>query len=371
MQKPNLASTQALAEVERLIAKQRSPGAQYLFASPHAVLAESNIGVANLATGRAVTSRTTFNAFSVTKTITAAAILQLAEQGQLDLDAPVSKYVDLPPNPAGPTIRQTLTHRGGFANPNPLPWVHLAAEHTRFDPARFVHDTLQQHGRPKRRPGERVAYSNVGYLLLGEVIARVSGQAYVEYVQQRLIQPLQLPESETLAFKINQAQLRAHGTLVRRSLLNLVFGWFVDRSRFTASQHGQWLQLRHLQLNGDAYGGLIANARGLAHYALSLLAGDTLVSAASRDLLFGPARDAEGQSLGHSLGWFIGHLDGEPYAAHAGGGIGYYSELRAYPRLARASVLMLNGTGVKDVRLLDRIDGRLLAQNLTASGSAR
>ncbi len=350
------ADARAGAALDRLLACQRSPGVQYMFLSADAVLAEHNAGIADLVAQVPVTERTTFNAFSVTKTFTAAAILQLAEQRRLDLDAPLAQYLEPWAFAASPTIRQTLAHSAGFANPNPMSWVHLAEEHATFDKATFVRDVSRANRRLKSPPGEKVAYSNLGYLLLGEIIERVSGQPYVECVQRQLIEPLRLRDGEALAFTIERPQQHARGTLKRWSLLDLAFGLFLSRKRYIAARSGAWLQLRDLYVNGAAYGGLIGNARGFARYLQALLGRDDYLSAANRALLLSPARSRAGRDLGRSLGWFIGRLCGQTYFAHAGGGGGYYSEIRVYPDIGRASVVMFNRSGIRDERFLDRID---------------
>jgi CubicO group peptidase (beta-lactamase class C family) len=348
--------------LDRLIAGGRSPGVQYLFVSADAALYSYNGGMANLPGRVPVSDRTTFNGYSVTKTFTATAILQLAEQGRLDLDRPIAQYVDRFPYAKSPTLRQTLTHTGGFPNPNPLSWIHLADEHAAFGRARFVDGVLRSNDRLKSEPGRRYAYSNVGYLLLGEVIEKVSGQAYTDYVEQHLIRPLQLHDGETLAFSITQQQEHARGYLERWGLLNLVLGFFIDRDRYVDARSGRWSQLRDLYVNGAAYGGLIGNARGFARYLQALLGRDYL-SPKSRALLFMPARGPGDAELARSVGWFAGSLKGESYFAHPGGAAGFYCEIRIYPHIARASVVMLNRTGIRDERLLDRIDGFFLADH--------
>jgi D-alanyl-D-alanine carboxypeptidase len=349
-----LPSAQAHRTLDELIAQGAAPGVQYMFVSADAVLHAHHAGVASLSAGVPVSEGTTFNAYSITKTFTTAAVLQLAEQGRLDLDRPIASYLDRFPYPKSPTLRETLAHTGGFPNPNPMSWVHLAEEHDAFDSRQFVDTVLRENPRLKSEPGRSYAYSNVGYLLLGAVIEKVSGLSYPQYVQRHLIDPLQLRGSEALGFSIAQQHARGH---VRRwGLVNLLLGWFIDRDRFVDWRGGRWVQLRNLQVHGTAYGGLIGNAAGLARYAQALLGRGEIVSARSRELLFSPARTDDGQELARSLGWFKGELNGQTYYSHAGGAAGYYCELRIYPRIGRASVVMFNRTGIRDERLLDRID---------------
>ena len=351
---PEQATRQAL---DALVADGDTPGFQYVFASGDELLLAHHGGLANPRAQLPVEVDTTFNAYSVTKTFTSAAVLQLVEQGRIDLDCPIAQYCDRWPQSAA-TVRQTLLHTAGFANPNPLPWVHLDHERAAFDRRRFVDDLLRTQGRPISKPGARYAYSNIGYLLLGELIERVSGQPYAQYVAQHLIAPLRLCNGETLAFDIPKRATHARGTLKRFGWLNAVAGFVIDRDRLVDDTAGRWVQFRNHHVNGDAYGGLIGNAHGLARYVQALLARDDFLSPVSRALLFttqpapGPAR---------SLGWFMGRLDDEPWCAHPGGGAGYYSEVRVYPRVGRASVVMFNRAGIRDEHILDRLDRFLVA----------
>lgn len=163
-----------------MVAKRATPGLQYAFVSGDALLFAHHAGSADLLALRPVTERSTFNAYSVTKTFTAAAVVQMAAQRRVDLDGPIVRYLHRWPQIGAATVRQALLHTAGFANPNPLRWVHLAEEHGAFDRARFVEEVMHAHGRPIAKPGARYAYSNIGYLVLGELIEQVSGQPYVD-----------------------------------------------------------------------------------------------------------------------------------------------------------------------------------------------
>ena len=343
-----------------MVERREAPGVQYLFLSADAVLFEHHAGLANVTHGQPVSTRTTFNAYSLTKTLTAAATLQLAEQGLVDLDRPIAQYLDQYPYPASPTVRQTLLHRGGFPNPNPLSWVHLAGEHAAFDEASFVRDVMARHAKVDAAPGASYKYSNIGYLLLGAMIEKHSGMRYAQYIERRIFAPLGLTDDQTLAFTIVNPQNHANGHLARWSLLNFVLGFFIDRRRLIDARTDGWVSFRHHQVNGAAYGGLIANAGGLARYLQALLGYGAVFSPTLRGQLLAPVPEPAGGEPRRTLGWFVGRLGDETYLAHAGGGAGYYCEARMYPRLGRASVVMFNCTGMRDQRLLDRIDEPLV-----------
>lgn len=130
---------------------------------------------------------TRFRLGSVTKQFTAAAILQLQDRGQLDVQAPVSTY--LPDYPDGDriTLHHLLTHTAGIPNltnfPDYLEWMRLPTTPDDLI-ARFNDRPLEFE------PGEEYRYSNSGYILLTQVIETVSGQSYTDYLAEHLLRPL-------------------------------------------------------------------------------------------------------------------------------------------------------------------------------------
>ncbi len=129
----------------------------------------------------------------MTKLFTATAVMQLRERGQVELDRSARDYVhDFPLRSASGreiTVRHLLSHSSGIANPIPIKWVHLADE-----PAVTL-DTLtgrllNKYHRLTFEPGSRYAYSNLGYLVLGQLVERVSGVSFPQYVQQHILSHL-------------------------------------------------------------------------------------------------------------------------------------------------------------------------------------
>lgn len=335
-----------------LIAGRGAAGAQYLALRGGRTLHEHGVGVADAAAARPVTPQTTFNLYSITKTITAAAVLALAEAGRLDLEAPIGAVAGVAGLEAYGSVRETLLHRAGFRNPNPLRWIHRAEAHATFDEPAFVRD-LVSGLRGSRRALRRSGYSNLGYLLLGLAVERAAQASFREAVRRLVLEPLRPAADELLGFTIERPEQHAPGHLRRRGLLDLALGLFVDRSLVVHSRDAQWVRLHLHHVNGSAYGGLIGNARGLARFAQAVIGSANGLSASVRTRLIelvpgpGPAR---------SLGWFGGRCGRHRWLAHAGGGLGYYGELRLYPDLGCVSVLLTNGPGLVDARCLDRLD---------------
>lgn len=343
--------------LNRMVQEREAPGIQYAMLDENGVVFAGQAGKADLEEGAEVTAATLFQGFSVTKTFTAAAVVKLSLEGKVSLDAPISRYVpELANGRATPTVRQVLAHTAGYANPIPMAWVHLAEDHARFDGQAFVDRMIREHGKAERAPGEKFAYSNVGYVFLGEVIRRVSGRPYTQYVEEELIAPLRLPPGAQLQFEMKSPAPYARGYIARFSFLNASLGWFIDRDAFMSGSYDGWNQFRKTQVDGAAFGGLIGNAAGFSRYLQALLKAEPPFTLSLQKELFAQQKTSAGEAIGMALSWFVGQTDSEPYFDHAGGGGGFYCEIRLYPQSRRASVLMSNRTGIKNDHLLDRID---------------
>jgi D-alanyl-D-alanine carboxypeptidase len=149
--------------------------------------------------------------YSVTKTMLAAATLRLVEQGRLDLDVSVNSLL---PNVAVPnevTLRHVLHHIGGVPDYGPMPDYHQAVAAHPESPwtvTEFLDRTLA-HGL-RSSPGERFAYSNIGYLLVRLIIERVTGLSLQEALTEHLFAPLGL-RGTAVVTSLTDAQLLASG----------------------------------------------------------------------------------------------------------------------------------------------------------------
>jgi D-alanyl-D-alanine carboxypeptidase len=176
----------------RQIRSNAAPGVQYVVVSREGAIFAQAVGWADIAEQRRLLLETTMMIYSMTKTITAAAVLQLVEQGKISLGASVKIY--LPDIPYGErlTIRHLLAQTSGTPNAIPLRWVHLPEEHPAFDERATFRKILAENARSKFTPGEKFAYSNIAYWLLGQVIERVTGGSYRDYIVQNVFRRLNL-----------------------------------------------------------------------------------------------------------------------------------------------------------------------------------
>jgi D-alanyl-D-alanine carboxypeptidase len=146
-------------------------------------------GLANAEHGVPATMDTRFYIASVSKTFTAAAILQLRDAGKLTVDDPLSRFVPDFPRADRITIRQLLTHRSGIAQDASAPDYFARATHP-FTLLEAV-DQIRK-APPAAEPGARRAYANPNYVLLALVVERASGEPYADYLRRHVFAPLQM-----------------------------------------------------------------------------------------------------------------------------------------------------------------------------------
>jgi len=355
--------------VERLLAELvrngKTPGLQYIVVTPSTTLFEYHAGFADLSAGKPLLADSTLMAYSMSKTVTAAAVLQLVDGERVHLDDPVARYVEWQPYGPEPTIRQLLSHTSGIPNPIPLRWVHLAAAHQHFSDRNALRAVLRQHPRLAFAPGTRFAYSNIGYWLLGAVIEEATGQAFASYVTDRVLRPLGIAAYE-LAYTVPDAARHAAGYLEKYSWMNLVKPWLIDRA-LIGGYEGRWLRIRDHYPNGAAFGGLVGMAAGFGKFLQDQLQSHSrLFSDTAKALLVEQQRTPAG-SIPMTLGWHMATSGSAWYFFKEGGGGGFHSMMRLYPAMKIGTVLMTNATGMNVRRVLDACDSSLLAPTSTTA----
>jgi CubicO group peptidase (beta-lactamase class C family) len=186
---------QALPQIETMLLDRikdlRIPGLAYGIVIDDEVVVAKGLGVRDIATGAPVDADTVFRIASMTKSFTALAILKLRDAGKLNLDDPVARYVpelalwQLPTKDSGPvTVRHLLNHSAGFPEDNPYADRLLAMK-----PA-ALSDWLNAGVPFASATGSAFEYSNLGFMILGEVVSRVSGRPFQTYVTEEILLPL-------------------------------------------------------------------------------------------------------------------------------------------------------------------------------------
>ncbi len=333
------------------VKRNKSPSVQYLFFDNNDIIDSFKGGFADIKNKLSSDVNTTYNAFSLTKTFTALSVLQLFERGKVDINNPVIEY--LPSFPYGQeiTINQLLNHTSGIPNPIPLSWIHLEAEHIAFNRNMFFDNVFNKYNQVNKKMVDKFSYSNLGYVILGQLIEKVSGMDYEEYVSENIFKKLLL-EPKDLDFRIVDKEKHAKGYHKRISLSNFILGFFIDKNKFMEESESGWKPFKNFYVNGASYGGLIGRPEAFMRYIQELLKDDSsLISFNCKKRLF-----QENGNTGMCLSWFKGELNGVRYFCHSGGGGGYYSEMRIYPSIKKGSVIFFNRSGMSDERYLDKVD---------------
>ncbi|HMS64524.1 MAG TPA: serine hydrolase domain-containing protein [Ignavibacteria bacterium] len=353
-----------MKEVEEILNKEirdnKTPGVNYLVFNRDKLIYNFKGGFADVENNIKINDLTTFNAYSITKTFTALAVLQLAEKNELNIKDPAIKYLPEFPYQGEITIQQLLAHTAGIPNPVPLSWIHLTEDHQTFDRNKFFEKVMSKNNHVKTHPNEKFSYSNLGYVLLGQLIEKVSGMKYEDYIRKNILLPLNIEKSE-LDFTINNPGDHAKGYHKNYSLSYLILGLFIDKTKYMGNTEGKWISFKNNYVNGVSYGGLIGTANAFVKYIQELLKTDCrLISKEYKSFLFTENHTNNNKPTGMCLSWYCGQLNGEKYFTHAGGGGGYYCEIRIYPGKESGSVIMFNRTGMKDERFLDKPDSCFL-----------
>ena len=259
-------------------------------------------GLADLDGGVPLTPTTRFDVGSVTKQFVAAAVLLLVEDGRLALDDDIRQYVPELPDPgAVVTLDHLLTHTGGVRD-----WTGLQMLARGEETALAL--TLRQGGL-NFAPGAEWSYSNSGYVLLKEVVARVAGAPFSEVARERLFEPLGMTSTEYA----EDPQDGTHGRLA-------VAYQEVD---------GRWEPGVLSRPERGGGGGLLSTARDLLIWNAALE--DGRLGAFVTDALQRPARLQSGREIGYARGLFLDRIGGHRAVWHSGSAGAYKTLVARFP----------------------------------------
>jgi D-alanyl-D-alanine carboxypeptidase len=314
-----LADTQPawLAAVSREVAERgaddRFSGVVLVARGGKALLREAR-GFADVERRVPLRMETRFNLGSMNKMFTAVAIAQLAQAGKLRFEDTIGAHLPDYPNKdaaARVTLHQLLTHTSGIGN------IFGPAYESRRDTLLRVADYLALFATEPLRfePGARWEYSNGGYIVLGAIVERVSGQSYDEYVRQRIFEPAGMKRTGALAKTELPPDAAAGLTRSRQS------------------------NLEHLPGRGSPAGGGYSTAADLLRFSEALL-GHRLLSREHTELvLAGKATTPRGK---YGYGFSERFVSGQRVVGHNGGFPGVNAELHVLPATREVVVVLSN-----------------------------
>jgi D-alanyl-D-alanine carboxypeptidase len=315
------ASTLAAAKtaVLQVMNGNHIPGSEVAAVQNGILLIDRGYGLANIRTKRRVTADTHFEIGSVTKQFTAAAILQLKEQGKLRLSDPLGKYVPEYPRAKNVTIEQLLWQVSGIPNYTEANHFVSIASHSAggLGPALALIKNEPLHF----KPGTRWEYSNTNYLLLGAIAARVSHMPWSRYLRENvfsragLMQTAFVEDEPHLQNMASGYQLNKKGAVVAAPLL-----------------HSAWA--------GGA-GAIVSTAADLVKWDGAFFGGE-VISPADVTLATTAHTLPSGRSTKYGFGWVIDTFDGEKRIWHNGGTSGYGAQNEYFPDLHEAVAALAN-----------------------------
>jgi CubicO group peptidase (beta-lactamase class C family) len=278
--------------VQTELRQRHIPGLSLAVVRDGKVVLARGYGLANVEDKTPAAADTVYELASVSKQFIAAGIMIVVQEGKVDLDAPVSRYLtDSPAAWKDITVRHLLTHTAGLMRQDRLGPRGAPSEEEQFKAVAGL--------KVDAAPGEKWAYSNVGYNLLGLVIQRVTGKSWDAFLTERVFRPLGMSNTRRLDASVNVPN-RAVG-----------YVWTGEAWRKAPSTP------RNL-----AAGGLLTTVTDLAKWDAALYT-DTPLTRASRDLMWTPARLKDGSVVktgprSYGFGWALSEVRGHKLVAHGG-----------------------------------------------------
>jgi len=307
----------------------RVPGAQVAVMLDGRTIWSEGFGLADLEQRVAVTPLTRFRIGSISKSLTSAALGLMVEEGRLDLDAPIQRYVpSFPPKPWPITTRELAGHLAGVRHYRGNEF--LLNRH--FDDvvaglAVFENDSLLFE------PGTRYSYSSYGWNLVSAAVEAAAGQPFLQLMQSRVFGPLGMTRTTP---DLLDTLLSNRGRYYDRDSTGMPYtnSPAVDNSY-------KW-----------AGGGFLSTAEDLCRFGSALLRPGFLRPETVR-ALWSTQHTRDGRATGYGMGWFVGpDSTGRFTAEHGGGSIGGTAILIIYPDAKLVVTILTNLTGAGGLRTL-------------------
>lgn len=322
-----------------------APGLAYAVVTDGEITTVGARGLMIASGDQEITPDTPFLTGSISKSFTALAVMQLVEAGSVDLDAELSRYLDVfSSRPAGAiTIRQLLSHTSGYST-----LQGNAPHEDRADAPDEIERRVARVAalQPSYPPGARWEYSNVNYLILGRLIEVVSGRDYETYIERSILEPIGMERSFVADGVTHEAMATGHRP------------WFGAKVPLARNK---------LARSAGPQGGVVASANDLALYMRVMLNGqDDLLSADGKAMMMRPASDA---SPRYGFGWFIG----EGSVWHSGASPGVETLMTLVPAERKGVVVLTNaGSGVgfaETTQLRSGVTARAIGLDYDGEGS--
>jgi CubicO group peptidase (beta-lactamase class C family) len=367
-------SVQNAAEFEsylqKLVDNGTVPGLSLVIVKDDSIVYSKGFGWADKPRKMPANPQSVYHWYSITKIVTAIAILQLQEQVKLQLDDSVTRYlpffkVKYPSNTSQViTIRNLLNHSAGLPNPQfrLFRWIHYEGDPS-VNQTDLVKKVMPNFSKLLFEPGEDSRYSNFDYMVLGAIIEKVTGQTYEEYVRQHILQPLGMNHTDFIYTKAMEPFEAAGANPVWNKWT--LFIPFIKGS-VVREKSGNYLWLKRFYNDQTPSTALIGSAEDAARLAIAYLNKGELNGhrILTEQSIVTMTHDSHIEMKAHKpnyffrqgIGWQIYKGRGEYALQHDGGGFGFSTIMRLYPDEKLGFILFANDGNCKGWRILNLAD---------------
>jgi CubicO group peptidase (beta-lactamase class C family) len=323
--------------------RQDIPGVALLVSRGGKIVQAEGFGLANVELQVPVKPETVFQSGSVGKQFTATAVMMLVEEGKVGLDDPLTKYfADAPATWKEVTVRELLSHTAGFGDyPDKF---NFRKDWTEAELLKLVESIPLAYP-----PGTKWDYSNLGFLTLGILIHRVTGEFYGDFLQQRIFHPLDMQTTRI----ISEADIIPN----RASGYRLVKGELKNQ---------EWVAPK---VNTTADGSLYFSILDLAKWDAALYT-EKLLKRSSLDEMWTPVKLKNGQpnKAGYGFGWAIEERHGHHVVSHNGAWQGFKSAIARYVNDQLTVVVLANLAEAKPGAIAEHVADMYLANEKNPAG---
>ena len=337
----NSAKTEKIQELMQKFSEYKQFNGSVLVADKGEVLFKDGFGKANMEWDIPNGPATKHRLGSITKQFTSMLIMQLVEEGKLDLHKPVTTYLkDYPKNTGDQvTLHHLMTHTSGIPNMTSFPGFFENQSRNPYS-VKELTETFADSSLVFK-PGEDFQYSNSGYILLGAIIEEITGKPYEEVLHERIFEPLKMNDTGYDHFE--------------EIIKNRSTGYEQRGSKFTNA--------KYLDMSIPyAAGSLYSTVEDLYKWHKALL-NNELLSSESKEIMFKAHKQLGPQAAAY--GWFVGDQkfgmenDSVFTTVHSGGINGYSSLITRIPE-DDALIVLLNNTGGQPLNDITEAIGRIL-----------
>jgi CubicO group peptidase (beta-lactamase class C family) len=305
---------------------------------------ERAYGMADLERGVANAPDTIFEAGSVSKQFTAAAVLLVARDGKLSIDDPVRKYVPEVPDYGMPlTIRHMLTHTSGLRDWGSIEAIAGWPRGTRAYTHAHVLEIVSRQKALNFTPGTNWSYSNTGYNLAAIIVSRVSGQPFADFTRDRIFKPLGMTRT---SWRDDYTRIVRHRAIA-----------------YASQADGYHEDMPFENVHGN--GGLLTTVGDLLRWNenfVTPLVGDAAFLAEEQT----PGRFTDGRAHDYALGLYVGSYRGVREVSHSGSTAGYRAFLTRFPAQHVSVAVLCNAGGANPTQYAHAVADAYLGAALTA-----